>query len=278
MKLVYLASPYSSDDPIVQMWRHEAVCRAYAKLMNRWDNTYVFFCPIAMSHNVARYLEDGSWEGWKKVDEEMLSRCDELWVLPIDGHKESVGITAERAWWHKNKSSEILTLWGLAHELEEEFSLPEYVEQYEWDRIQCEDFAQWEKENELSGLGLASAEPKEESILKLNEVVDKLICEDKALRYNSGKPQLSYNLLGKEAIEGECRVWEYGGKKYSRGNWLKGTKWTEAADSLLRHLTSFLNGVDIDEESQQNHVDHVVCCAKILSNSYYTRKDLDDRS
>lgn len=107
-----------------------------------------------------------------------------------------------------------------------------------------------------------------------------------ASRDNGGKPKLSYNSLGLEVQEGEARVWEAGAKKYARGNWLKGTKWSEAADSLRRHLDKFLAGMDLDVDEKGEasegytglpHVDHIVCCAKILSNSYHTRKDLDDR-
>lgn len=96
-------------------------------------------------------------------------------------------------------------------------------------------------------------------------------------RANKDKPKLSYILLANKVVEGEALVWEFGAKKYSRGNWLKGMKLTEGADSLLRHVTSLLNGEDIDPESKLPHVDHIVCCAKILSNSFHTRKDLDDR-
>jgi len=96
-------------------------------------------------------------------------------------------------------------------------------------------------------------------------------------RKNDGKPPLTYCLLGREVAEGESRVWEFGATKYSRGNWLKGMSLTESADSLLRHVIKLLNGEDTDDETKLPHVDHIVCCAKILSHSFHTRKDLDDR-
>ncbi len=92
-----------------------------------------------------------------------------------------------------------------------------------------------------------------------------------------GKPQLSYCTLGREVIEGEARVWTHGAEKYDRGNWLKGMSWSECIDSLLRHITALANGEDIDPDSGQLHADLIVCSAKILSNSFHTRKDLDDR-
>lgn len=102
--------------------------------------------------------------------------------------------------------------------------------------------------------------------------------KDKCERKNEGKPKLSYCDLGREVIEGEARVWEFGSKKYARGNWLKGAPYTESADSLRRHLIAFLNGEDLDKETGLPHVDHIVCCAKILSNAFHTRTDLDDRA
>lgn len=97
---------------------------------------------------------------------------------------------------------------------------------------------------------------------------------DKCLRDNVGKPKLSYNLLGTQT---ESAVWEMGGIKYSRGNWLKGREWTECADSLIRHLVKFLDGHDLDEESGLPHVDHITCCAKILAHSFHHHKQYDDR-
>lgn len=96
-------------------------------------------------------------------------------------------------------------------------------------------------------------------------------------RHNTGKPELSFNLLGRAVQEGEARVWEFGAKKYAPGNWLKGMSWTSGSDSLLRHLTALMAGENNDPETGLPHVDHIVCCAKILSHSFHTRKDLDDR-
>ena len=101
--------------------------------------------------------------------------------------------------------------------------------------------------------------------------------KEQGARFNEGKPQLSFVVLGKEVLAGEAAVWERGAIKYVRGNWLKGMSWTGSADSLLRHISAFLNGEDLDPETGLPHVDHIVCSAKILSNSYHTRPDLDDR-
>lgn len=77
----------------------------------------------------------------------------------------------------------------------------------------------------------------------------------KADRYNEGKPQLSYPLSARFALEGVAEVMTFGAKKYDRDNWKKGLPLEATLDSLLRHLTKLLDGETIDEESGCHHLD-----------------------
>lgn len=111
--------------------------------------------------------------------------------------------------------------------------------------------------------------------------------KEMAARSNSGKPKLSYNMLGLHTNYGESYVWENGAIKYLRGNWLKGRPYSDCLDSLNRHVTQFLAGEDYDVDPVSGkaenghsgcaHVYHIVCCAKILAESWSSRPDLDDR-
>ena len=86
-----------------------------------------------------------------------------------------------------------------------------------------------------------------------------------AMRFNAGKPELSYILSAPYAIEGLAEVFAFGAVKYARDNWKKGLPQEQVCDSLLRHLTSYMNGEDLDPESGMHHLNHVLWNALIMA-------------
>ena len=102
--------------------------------------------------------------------------------------------------------------------------------------------------------------------------------EMKANRKNSGKPELTYVLTFPMALREFAKVCMYGGEKYDRGNYLKGGKpLSEYSDCLLRHLTSWLEGEDIDPESNCHHLGHVAWNALALTQFTLSGNSIDDR-
>ena len=93
--LVYLATPYSDPDPLIRRERFEKVNDFAARMMR--SGLHVF-SPISHTHPIAQAggLQLG-WEFWEACDLKILSVCEKLIVLKLDGWQNSRGVTAEIA-------------------------------------------------------------------------------------------------------------------------------------------------------------------------------------
>lgn len=96
-----------------------------------------------------------------------------------------------------------------------------------------------------------------------------------ALRFNDTKPMMS--LVPGSLNRYTAMVLTYGAKKYEPNNWRKGFKWTSILDSLERHLTSFKDGEDYDDESGLPHVAHIACNVAFLIEHFDKSLGEDDR-
>lgn len=91
--MIYLASPYTHPDLKVVEERFKAVCAVSSEIMRR---NIELFSPIAHTHPIA--MAGGlptDWDFWKRFDEWFIQRCDQLWVLMLDGWRNSKGVAAE---------------------------------------------------------------------------------------------------------------------------------------------------------------------------------------
>lgn len=80
-----------------------------------------------------------------------------------------------------------------------------------------------------------------------------------ALRFNEGKPKVSYMLQFPVVMEAIGRIMEFGACKYADGNWKKGGKPDqEYLDSGLRHLLLWLDGEQFDKDSGCSHLGHAI--------------------
>lgn len=95
-------------------------------------------------------------------------------------------------------------------------------------------------------------------------------------RRNSGK--VAFSLVPFHLLAGCARVFMSGKIKYAAWNWAKGMAWSTCFDCTLRHLFAwwYLNE-DIDPESGEHHLDHVLCNIFMLRHYYDNYKDGDDR-
>ena len=96
-----------------------------------------------------------------------------------------------------------------------------------------------------------------------------------ALRYNDGK--LRWSLVDFDALEDMVKVLEFGAKKYADNNWKKGLKTPEIFESMMRHMTAYIRGEDIDPESGLPHTGHILCNAMFLSYMQRFKPDFDTR-
>lgn len=96
-KTVYLAQPYSHPHKVVRQERYNVAVRATGNIIA--EHNVNVFSPIVHSHNVAEASElKHGWETWGGIDLDWVDKCDEVWVLSIDGVKDSKGLRAELAY------------------------------------------------------------------------------------------------------------------------------------------------------------------------------------
>jgi len=92
--MIYLASPYTHPDPAVREARFQAACRQAAEMLRCG---IAVFSPIAHTHSIAAYGLPLDWSFWREYDRAFLEMCSEVWVLTLDGWRESEGVQAEMA-------------------------------------------------------------------------------------------------------------------------------------------------------------------------------------
>lgn len=88
-RLVYLASPYTSQVDAVQTDRAFITAEVTKHLMKNGVNV---FSPIAYSHMIADALD---YQGWIAFDMRVLAKCEMLAVLRLPGWDYSKGVRAE---------------------------------------------------------------------------------------------------------------------------------------------------------------------------------------
>ena len=96
-KLIYLGGPYSHPDETVRKKRYNTYRKASMLILDKHD--CLVFSPITHSHpivTVKNFPERlWSYDIWLQLDRRLLSVCDELWILDIDGWQDSKGVALE---------------------------------------------------------------------------------------------------------------------------------------------------------------------------------------
>ncbi len=98
--MIYIASPYSHDNPQVRMDRFIAAVNYAAKLKKEGR---LCFCPIGYGRLYEiEYQLPFDFQYWGEFNRRMIRACDELHVLKLDGWEDSAGVEAEVAFARAN--------------------------------------------------------------------------------------------------------------------------------------------------------------------------------
>lgn len=91
--MIYVASPYSSNDPGTMDERAHKAAEFCACLMR---NGIHVFSPIVHCHPMAKHFDMPSgYEFYKEYDQEMIGLCESMIVLTLSGYELSHGIQSE---------------------------------------------------------------------------------------------------------------------------------------------------------------------------------------
>lgn len=93
--MIYLACPYSHDDPTVRAERFMAANAAAGQLMKQG---LVVFSPISQTHPIAEQVGlPLGWDYWEQFDTAFIEKSEQLIVLRLDGWANSLGVRSEIA-------------------------------------------------------------------------------------------------------------------------------------------------------------------------------------
>lgn len=91
------------------------------------------------------------------------------------------------------------------------------------------------------------------------------------------KPKLPFAQLPFEALE-ECAAAQLdGNKKYRPLSWRAGMSWRENMDAALRHISKFMQGEEVAEDSGVHHCAHAALRLLYQVTWSKTQKGKDDR-
>lgn len=95
-----------------------------------------------------------------------------------------------------------------------------------------------------------------------------------------GKLKPCIHLIPMFVILGVAKVMALGAKKYGQKNWrVQPINASTYYSAMCRHMVQWFElGEDIDEESQQHHLEHVIACAMIVLDGLRHGKLNDDRA
>lgn len=90
--LIFISTPYSHPDRLVMIDRFETTCQVVAKLLNQGKFP---ISPIVHGHPTTHYGVRGDWEFWNNYCHEFIIASHIVYVVDMEGWRESTGVQAE---------------------------------------------------------------------------------------------------------------------------------------------------------------------------------------
>ena len=115
------------------------------------------------------------------------------------------------------------------------------------------------------------------TVNNLQKQLDKLVDDSisTGVKYDSGKPDMT--MIPFQALEEVAKVMMFGKEKYGRDNWKAGITTTRLSAAALRHLGQWCDGIDLDKESNENHIAHAAANLLMLLWTIKNKPEMDDR-
>lgn len=115
------------------------------------------------------------------------------------------------------------------------------------------------------------------TVNNLQKELDKLVDDSisTGVKHDSGKPDMT--MIPFQALEEVAKVMMFGKEKYGRDNWKAGITTTRLSAAALRHLGQWCDGIDLDKESNENHIAHAAANLLMLLWTIKNKPEMDDR-
>lgn len=115
-----------------------------------------------------------------------------------------------------------------------------------------------------------------QAVLELSRAAHKNNLGDVLMHCHGAVEGLRFH-IGSEKILNEMTIaMEYGIQKYARNNWKKGMEWSRLLDAGMRHGAAILRGEDIDQDSGNTHLAHMLGSIHMLMGNIELGVGTDD--
>lgn len=101
MKILYIACPYTDDDPNIQLKRVALATKVAGIYVARG---HIVYSPLTHTHLIdgtIPMLDKPTYDWWLKFNQPFMEICNEMIIIQTKGWDKSTGIAEERAYFKR---------------------------------------------------------------------------------------------------------------------------------------------------------------------------------